>query len=225
MSEARNHILGALKKALDHDGRNTEAVKQRIEDHHTNLIPQRGAGEREAQVARFTEEAEAVEATVSRIASADDLPAEVARYLSQANLPSAVRAAPSLQTVAWQNQPTLSVETGIAASSDTAGVSRAFGGVAETGTLVFLSGPDNPTTLNFVPPTHIAVLSTKDVAGDYESVWAKVRERKAGDPHFMPRTVNWITGPSRTGDIEQTLLLGAHGPQSLHIVLIDDPDG
>jgi L-lactate dehydrogenase complex protein LldG len=38
----------------------------------------------------------------------------------------------------------------------------------------------------------------------------------------MPRNVNWITGPSRTADIEQTLLLGAHGPQRLHIVIVDE---
>ena len=115
-------------------------------------------------------------------------------------------------------------DVGIAAGADTVGLSRAFAGVAETGTLVFLSGPDNPTTVNFLPPTHIAVLRAGDLAGSYEQVWARVRAESGenAEKTQLPRTVNWITGPSRTADIEQTLLLGAHGPQRLHIVVVDD---
>ena len=96
--------------------------------------------------------------------------------------------------------------------------SHAFAGVAETGTLVLLSGPDNPTTLNFLPDTHIVMLSADDVAGDYETVWRRLRERYG--PGALPRTVNLITGPSRSADIEQTLILGAHGPRALHILVV-----
>ena len=119
----------------------------------------------------------------------------------------------------------LELSSGIASGDDAVGLSRAFGGVAETGTLVFLSGPDNPTTVNFLPPTHIAVVAASDIAGNYEQVWARIR---AASPEIepgkstLPRTVNWVTGPSRTADIEQTLLLGAHGPQRLHIIVIDN---
>jgi L-lactate dehydrogenase complex protein LldG len=83
-----------------------------------------------------------------------------------------------------------------------------------------VSGPDNPSTLNFLPDNHIVVVSAKDVASDYEMVWAKVRF--VYGKGAMPRTVNWITGPSRSGDIEQTLLLGAHGPRRLHILVVRD---
>ena len=81
-----------------------------------------------------------------------------------------------------------------------------------------VSGPENPSTLNFLPDNQIVVVAAKDVAGDYESVWAKIRFAygKGG----MPRTVNWITGPSRSADIEQTLLIGAHGPRRLHVVVV-----
>jgi len=225
MTDSRAQILGTLARALSHKGRDPNAAKKRIEGHEINLIPERGAGDRQTQVARFTQEATTVDATVARITGDAALPGEIARYLKSANLPSILRAAPSLKDVPWAQQPTLTVETGIAADNDSASVSRAFGGVAETGTLVFLSGPDNPTTLNFVPPVHIAVLATADIAGDYESVWAKLRKDQAGNADFMPRTVNWITGPSRTGDIEQTLLLGVHGPHRLHIILIDETAG
>ncbi len=84
--------------------------------------------------------------------------------------------------------------------------------------LVLTSGKDNPTTLNFLPETEIVVLDAADVAGDYETVWDRLRERFGKGT--MPRTVNFVTGPSRSGDIEQTIILGAHGPRSLHIVIV-----
>src|SRR5690606_29190384 len=97
-------------------------------------------------------------------------------------------------------------------------VSYSFGAVAESGTLVMLSGADNPTTLNFLPDHHLVVVDEKDIAGDYETVWDQIRKRFGAKE--MPRAVNWITGPSRSGDIEQTHLLGAHGPRSLHVLVV-----
>ena len=98
--------------------------------------------------------------------------------------------------------------------------SAAAPAAAETGTLVLASGPESPTTLNFLPDTHIAVLLAETIVGAYEATWSAVRA--ADGP--LPRVVNWITGPSRTADIEQTLLIGIHGPRRQHIVLIDGQD-
>ncbi len=97
---------------------------------------------------------------------------------------------------------------------------HAFGGVAETGTIAMVSGPDNPSTLNFLADNHVVVVSEKDIIGDYETLWSKIRFAYGKD--VMPRTVNWITGPSRSADIEQTLLVGAHGPRRVHIVVVKD---
>src|SRR5262249_43969875 len=101
-----------------------------------------------------------------------------------------------------------------------AAVSHAFGGVAETGTLILTSGADNPTTLNFLPDNHIVVVDVNDVAGDFETIVAPLRR------HFgagqLRRVVNLITGPSRSADIEQTLILGAHGPRRLHVILVGE---
>ena len=94
----------------------------------------------------------------------------------------------------------------------------AFAGIAETGTLALVSGPDNPTTLNFLPDNHIVLLPREAIEADYESVFAKVRSVYGKGE--APRTLNFITGPSRSADIEQTLLLGAHGPRRLHIVVV-----
>jgi L-lactate dehydrogenase complex protein LldG len=100
-------------------------------------------------------------------------------------------------------------------------VSHAFAAVAETGTLVLVSGADNPTTLNFLPDVHIVVVETSDVTPDFETVMARLRSRFGADA--MPRTVNMITGPSRSADIEQTLILGAHGPRKLHVIVVGEP--
>ena len=124
---------------------------------------------------------------------------------------------PSLGDIPWSDQPTLSVVEGRGEANDLVSVTGAFAGVAETGTLVLLSGPEHPSTLNFLPETHIVVLRDEQLVGSYEDAWARLRARGRG----MPRVVNMVTGPSRTADIEQTLQLGAHGPRRLHIVLID----
>jgi L-lactate dehydrogenase complex protein LldG len=98
------------------------------------------------------------------------------------------------------------------------GVVPAFAGIAETGTLMLLSGPESPTTLNFMPDYHVVLLKTSRLLGTFEEGWALLR-REQGP---MPRTVNLITGPSRTGDIEQTILMGAHGPRRLIVALVPE---
>jgi len=123
-----------------------------------------------------------------------------------------------LAALPWERERTLDVSSGPSDGKDLVAVSHAFGAVAESGTLMLISGPDNPTTLNFLPDSHIVVLDAKDVAGDYETLWRRLRE-KFGDG-TMPRTINLITGPSRSADIEQTLILGAHGPRRLHVMVV-----
>ena len=99
------------------------------------------------------------------------------------------------------------------------GVVPAFAGVAETGTLVTLSAAETPSTLNFLPDTAIAILRRSDIVGTYEDAFDRARARHGKD---LPRTVNLITGPSRTGDIEQQIQIGVHGPRRLHLVLVDE---
>jgi L-lactate dehydrogenase complex protein LldG len=117
-----------------------------------------------------------------------------------------------------EDAPSLERHRGRADMTDETSLSRAFAGVAETGTLVVTSGPDNPTTLNFLPENHIVILFADDIVASYEDVWDRLRHLNGS---ALPRTVNMITGPSRTGDIEQTIELGAHGPRRLHIMIVD----
>jgi L-lactate dehydrogenase complex protein LldG len=124
---------------------------------------------------------------------------------------------PRLAAMPW-DETTLALTRGRSEGDDLNAVSHAFAGVAESGTAVMVSGPDNPSTLNFLPDNHVVVVAAKDLAGDYEEVFERIRA--AYGKGAMPRTVNFITGPSRSGDIEQTLLLGAHGPRRLHVLVV-----
>lgn len=227
MSEARTVVLSAVRAAARKrrgDG-GTDAVDTRLTAHAAGPLPSRGRVDPEARIALFRAEAERVQATTDRVARLADIPGAVAAYLAQRNLPTQVRAAPDplVQNIPWRGQSLLSVDYGIATGTDAVGLSAAFAGIAETGTLVLLSGPASPTTLALLPPTHVVVIPKSRIAATYEDVWKAVRAR-GDEKGFMPRAVNWITGPSRTADLEQTLLLGAHGPQRLHIVIVDEEE-
>jgi len=221
---ARDEILWRLRTKLGHSSSlnaDNPAAKH-IHDHHKNLIPKRGDLDKAQQVDLFCEEASKVNATITRIASKNDIPKCVGDYLRDHQLPARIKIAPhpTLTDLNWQATTALMVDEGRGQGDDGVSVSVAYGGVAETGTLVLTSGPKTPTSLNFLPLDHIVVLQADDIAGNYEAVWNRIRDDFG--TATMPRTVNWITGPSRTADIEQTLLLGAHGPQRLHILLVDE---
>lgn len=224
MSSAREDILRTMRRSLGVTGAEEarrRAVDERIARSPRGLIPARGQVEGPERLALFKRMAEGVHATVSQVASPADAPAEIARYLRESNLPATLRMGsdPRLAALPWHTT-LLDVTTGPSDGHDLNGVSHAFGGVAETGTLVLLSGPDNPTTINFLPDNHVVVVSAAEIAGDYETVWERLRTTFGKG--LMPRLVNMITGPSRSGDIEQKLLLGAHGPRRLHIVVVGE---
>ncbi len=223
MSESRMRILGGIRAGLGRgalDEAQTDALRAGLAAHRRNLIPARAAAlDHAGQVALFIAMAEEVDATVARVADVGDVPAEIAAYLSRQNLPArlVMTPDPALDDIPWSAQPLLEIRKGRAEDSDAAGVTACFAAIAETGTLMLVSGPESPTRNNFLPDTHVVVLRAHEVVAAYEDAWDRLRQRGA-----MPRTVNFVTGPSRTGDIEQRLVLGAHGPRRLHIVLIDD---
>jgi L-lactate dehydrogenase complex protein LldG len=222
---ARDAVLGKIRRSLrvgPSDDARRSTVADRLAAHAPGLVPTRGRRDPAGRLALFLEMAEKVAATTDRLASADDVPAAVARYLRSKNLPQAIRRGgdPRLAGLPFDSEPQLTVTVGPSDGHDLAGLSHAYAGVAETGTVVMVSGPDNPTTLNFLPEHHLVVVRASEIAADYETIWTRVRATWGEGK--MPRTVNWITGPSRSGDIEQTILLGAHGPRSLHLLVVDD---
>jgi L-lactate dehydrogenase complex protein LldG len=220
MTDARTQILDLVRKARGAQA-DAAAVDARIAAHAPNLIPARAQIPHPEQVALFVKMASEAACTVAQVASDAAVPDAVATYLAAQNLPAEVRIAPALAGLPWDGRPTLTVRPGHADPADAVSVTGAFAGIAETGTLMMLSGPEHPTTLNFLPETHIVVIRAAQVVGTYEDGWARLRAERGG---AMPRTVNLITGPSRTADIEMTLYMGAHGPRRLHLILVDsDP--
>ena len=226
---AREQILGKLRSRLghDHDPNAKSTAAAHLEAHQKNLIPKRGDLPKDQRIDLFCEEASKVSASIARLDRFDDVPSAVSDYLRAHQLAATVKIAPDhrLKDLAWSEKTSLMVADGRGEGDDAVSVSIAAGGVAETGTLVLTSGPDTPTSLNFLPLDNIVVVQADDIVGNYEAIWDKLRAKAeaAGATGTLPRTVNWITGPSRTADIEQTLLLGAHGPQRLHILIVDEP--
>ncbi|HEU4827240.1 MAG TPA: lactate utilization protein [Dongiaceae bacterium] len=184
--------------------------------------PKRGQVSGAERKALFVRMAEAAAASVDQASSRAEVPALVKTYLSRHNLPAEARLAPDprITELDWGSQPLLSTSVGGTDGSHAVSVTGAFAGVAETGTLALASGAPAPTLLNFLPETHIVVMDAKDLAGTYEELWARLKAEHGAE---MPRTLNLVTGPSRSGDIEQTILMGAHGPKRLHIILVDEP--
>lgn len=227
MISAREQILGAVKTSLKRNGSSDsspETLAQRLSDPKPGLIPERAQLPHPAQVDLMESMLIELSATVQRVASVDQVPDAVVEYLKARNLPQEIRLAPSkeLLGLAWDGQSMLKTSSGPAREPDQVSVTGAFAGVAETGTLMLHSGPEGPTTLNFLPENHVVVLRSSQVVGAYEEGWARLR--KAFGNGTMPRTLNMISGPSRTGDIEQKIELGAHGPRRLHVIIVEDSD-
>ena len=97
-------------------------------------------------------------------------------------------------------------------------ITQAYCGISDTGSIVCLSSPDNPTTYHFLAEHHIVLLQKSRIMQCKHDVWALMRKEQMD----TPRAINIISGPSRTADIEQTIQLGAHGPRSLTVFLIND---
>jgi L-lactate dehydrogenase complex protein LldG len=198
-----------------------DAVQERLRSAPRGVMPARGQVSGAERVALFRAEAERVAASVAEVAQAQDIVSEAARYLREHNLPATLRmgADARLAELDW-SETAIEVTHGLSQGDDLNGLSHAFGAIAETGTIAMTSGPGNPTTLNFLPDNHIVVLRETDLVGDAESLWDRLRA--AYGKALAPRTVNLITGPSRSGDIEQQIVLGAHGPRRLHIIILRD---
>jgi L-lactate dehydrogenase complex protein LldG len=217
-----NNILTNIRGALGVRGDEPErlyAVKARLQNHPRNLIPEDAILPHDELVAAFILRLEEVEASVAHVDGLEDVANEIARYMIIKDLPQRIRfgADPLLHEVAWGEQPDIQLLHGPAIEQDAMSLTHALAGVAETGTLFVPSGPDNPVTLSFLPETNIVLVRLEDIVGCYEDAWQKLFER--GETG-MPRTLNMISGPSRTADIEQTLITGAHGPRRLHVIVM-----
>jgi L-lactate dehydrogenase complex protein LldG len=219
----RDSILTAIRRGLKRGPLppdQANMLQERMAQHPRHLIPARSRLPHAAQVDLFVRNVEREFGSVTRVEDMDAVPGAVADYLAAQNLPGSVVMAPhpELQAIPWSARPLLDVREGRAQGTDAVSVQHGFAGIAETGTLMLPSSAQRPVTLNLLADTEIAVLRASAVVGAYEEGWDRLRAEMGA----MPRNVMFITGPSRSADIEQTLELGAHGPRRLHIVLVED---
>jgi L-lactate utilization protein LutC len=212
----RDAILARLRGAAGPAEARRAAVAARLSARAQSApVPATGQTEGPARIDQFEAKARAADATVSRLNSLDALPSALAEELRARNLPAAIRTGsdPAFAALEWGG---VERSVGTGRMEEPAALSHAEFGLAETGTLALASGPDNPVTLTFLPETHFVALRAADVMAGFEDFWTAWRERA-----LDPRTLNFVTGPSRSADIGQTLQLGAHGPVALHIFLIE----
>lgn len=165
-------------------------------------------------VARFRDRALNLATTVDDAATPAAVPAMVAQYLRNHQLPPAAVCWPALSGLDWAGSG-VTVAVRAARGDDLVGITGAYCAIAETGTLMLLSGAQTPATASLLPETHIAVVSRSRIVAGMEEAWALLRSEHGQ----LPRAVNFVSGPSRTADIEQTVTLGAHGPYRVHLIL------
>ena len=190
-----------------------EAIETYISRHPAGPLPE----VEDDVVARFRGRAESMQSTTDRVAALAAVPAAVARYLKANGLPLAGCVWPRLASLDWAGAG-LALEPRAAADRDAVGVTGVFAALAETGTLMLVTGPDTPATPSLLPETHVAIVPAGRIVKRMEEGWALARA-ELGE---LPRAVNFVSGPSRTADIDQTLVLGAHGPYRLHMVIVGD---
>ncbi len=210
---ARDNILGRIRTALGKNER--EAAREAAQAY----IAQHAPGPRPRAdwdlVARFRERVLNLASSVDQVASVNEVPRAVAHYLRENKLPLQAVCWPEFTQLDWTAQGMI-VTAQPAKESDLVGITGALCAIAETGTLVLLSGKNTPPATSLLPETHVAVVRISRIVKNMEEAWGLLR----GEYPVMPRAVNFVSGPSRTADIEQTVTLGAHGPYRVHIVLV-----
>lgn len=231
MTDSRSGILSRIRRG---SGRNepldetaAAPLHERLRRAKANLVPERSRIDRYDRIDLFVSMAEEASATVDRVASPEDVPKAVSGYLASQNLANKIVMAPDsgLDEIPWPENGLMDIRRGVPDPSDDVGLSGAYAAIAETGSLMVISGSHHPSLLNLLPDTHIVVLNEDAILGAQEDGWAQLRRDTTGRGERLPRTVLFITGPSRSADIEQTLQLGAHGPRRLHIVLMESAGG
>jgi len=154
-------------------------------------------------------------ANVERLAGIDEIPQAVFALLAAAGAETRISLPKEseLHTLPWHRAPALQL-SGAPPGSEECALSEADHAIAETGTLLFFGGAARPSSWHFLPGREIVIVRRERIVATFEALLASLPM-----PIRLPSTLNLITGPSRTGDIEQTMERGAHGPRNVDILL------
>ena len=217
MTDSRSNILQAVRSSLDlgeqRSASRVELVARRISASEAHVQPL----VEDPLIQRFCDKHAAVHGTYERVASLAEVPPAILRHLAAIDNPKELLVGQGelLDAVLWPDD--ISVEKRPATVEDSVAISEAYAAIAETGTLVLLSGEQRWTSHNFLPDDHIIILDSALIMRHQEDIWARLRTL----PDGLPRVVNLITGPSKTADVEQTVQYGAHGPRRLHLIVVE----
>lgn len=172
---------------------------------------------------RFRAMSQKMASTVDEVSRLADAPAAVAHYLDAQALGRSAVAWPALAAFDWAGAG-LEVEFRAprfddSQRADAVGITGCYCALAETGTIVLLSGPDTPASTHLLPETHVALVRASRIVAGMEDAFALLRAERGDVRQMLPRALNMVSGPSRTADIEQTVVLGAHGPYRVHLII------
>jgi L-lactate dehydrogenase complex protein LldG len=171
------------------------------------------------RVQAFVHGLEKVFATYAIVTSNSELMEEIEKYLQQQSVAKEeVVVTGEVRKAGLLDNSSLKLVDAPTRGEESSAITFAYAGIAETGSLVLLSGADSPVTTNFLPDNFICVLREADLLNDMESLWLRMQSEQRA----MPRAINIVTGPSRTADVEQTIQMGAHGPRRVHVIILSD---
>ncbi|RFA28309.1 hypothetical protein CAI21_13440 [Alkalilimnicola ehrlichii] len=211
MNGSKEAILERIRRSQGNTKRDLETARQ-ARKAIAPVLPKQVDTQEQAQ---FLGRLELAGASWEQLAGASEIPQAAARFCSEHGLPKRIVLGDHafFRDLPWDSEweclsPQPQYIDGALA------ITLALAGIAETGSLATTSTPEQPTTLNFLPDQQLVVLPAGRIVDSLETLWGRLRASG------LPRTVNLVTGPSRTADIEQTIQLGAHGPRQLHVILL-----
>ncbi len=102
------------------------------------------------------------------------------------------------------------------------GITGADFALAETGSLVVTSATENSQLASLAPPVHVALYRRKQLVASLDDVLARLGMPRSLEDPLPGRSIVFVTGTSRTADIEQILIRGVHGPREVHAILVED---
>lgn len=215
MSDSRDTVLANIRGALGRtkiEQEQEEILYRRMKVPPKHLIPHWEDG----NLARFIKKLEAVSASIDVVESEQGISDALIGFLSRYDLPRHVVVSPSqkLDYISWDGVTTARRNI---TKDDSVAVTPCEAGIIETGSVVLFSGVHDSTSMNFLPENHVVIIWREQLILHMENLWSRLREQGSE----LPRTINMITGPSKTADIEQTLEYGVHGPKRFHVILVE----
>lgn len=204
MSDARTEILGKLRRGSTPDRAHAEIIQPAFVNRSGSLAE------------LFKQKLEAVHSSVDIIGSLEEIEPSIMAFLDRHNCPMEVGLVPATRQKVLPAVQGLNYYSCKEFEGCQSVLTHAPLGIAETGTVLLPSSNERPTLANFLPDNCIVLIEEKNIVAYMEEALLEMQNGETG----MQRALNLISGPSKTADIEQTLVYGAHGPIQLHVIVV-----